>query len=253
MSKVTTRLGNDDIVNLAKHRFESTQRSKLPTVIVPLPSGGKIYPESHPLRSGKIDMRYLTAYDEDILTNMSYIKEGVMFDRLLDAIIMSDVEVKDIASVDKDGLIIYARILAYGPEYPVQVTDPKTNTVLERVVDLQQLQYLPFNLEPDEHGEFTYNIDSGKHVIKFSYLGNDTSKMSVSETLKAIIRQVDDSRTSESIDEFIRYQFLARYAKEFRRFYADNAPGLNLTCEFEGENGGTFTAGFRLGPDLFWF
>ena len=59
--------------------------------------------------------------------------------------------------------------------------------------------------------------------------------------------------SKESIDEFIRYQFLARYAKEFRRFYADNAPGLNLTCEFEGENGGTFTAGFRLGPDLFWF
>jgi hypothetical protein len=253
MSKVTTRLGNQDIVNLAKQRFESQQKSKLPTVIVPLPSGGKIYPESHPLRSGKLDMRYLTAYDEDILTNMSYIREGVMFDRLLDAIIMTDVAVEDIAAVDKDGLIIYARILAYGAEYPVQVTDPKTNNSLDRTVDLQQLQYLPFNLESDENGEFTYNVGDGKHVIKFSYLGSDTSKMSVSETLKTIIQQVDDSRTAESIDEFIRFHFMARDAKEFRRFYADNAPGLDLTCEFEGEDGGTFKAGFRLGPDLFWF
>jgi len=251
MSKVTTRLGNQDIVNLAKQRFETQQRSKLPTVIVSLPSGGKIYPESHPLRSGKIDMRYLTAYDEDILTNMSYIREGVMFDRLLDAIIMTDVAVEDIASVDKDGLIIYARILAYGAEYPVVVTDPKTENEIQRTIDLSNIKHLPFELESDENGEFTYQ--AGDHTIKFSYLGQDTSKMSISETLKSIICQVDDSRTPESIDEFIRYHFLARDAKTFRKFYADNAPGLDLTYEFEGETGGTFSAGFRLGTDLFWF
>jgi hypothetical protein len=77
--------------------------------------------------------------------------------------------------------------------------------------------------------------------------------MSISETLKHIICQVDDSRSEEAIDEFIRYHFLARDAKAFRKYYADNAPGLDLTYEFEGETGGTFTAGFRLGTDLFWF
>jgi hypothetical protein len=251
MSKVTTRLGNQDIVNLAKQRFETQQRSKLPTVIVSLASGGKIYPESHPLRSGKIDMRYLTAYDEDILTNISYIKEGVMFDRLLESIIMSDIDINDIAAVDKDGLIIYARILSYGAQYPVSVTDPKTNKSLSRVVDLSKIQPVPFELESDENGEFAYNV--GDHVIKFSYLGKDISKLSVSETLKAIIRQVDDSRTPEHIEEFIRYHFLALDAKEFRKFYTENAPGIDLTYEFEGEDGGTFKAGFQLGPDLFWF
>jgi hypothetical protein len=251
MSKVTTRLGNQDIVNLARQRFESQQRSKLPTVIVPLASGGKIYPESHPLRSGNIDMRYLTAYDEDILTNISYMKEGVMFDRLLESIVMSDVSVNDIASVDKDGLIIYARILSYGAEYPVIVTDPDTGKELSRVVDLSKLQSLPFELESDENGEFTYTV--GDHVIKFSYLTKDTTKLTISETLKTIIRQVDDSRAPEHIEEFIRYHFLARDAKEFRKFYADNAPGLDLIYEFEGETGGTFKAGFRVGTDLFWF
>jgi len=251
MTKVTTRLGNQDIVNLARQRFESQQRSKLPSVIVSLPSGGKIYPESHPLRSGKIDMRYLTAYDEDILTNISYIKEGVMFDRLLESIIMTDVDIADIASVDKDGLIIHARILAYGSDYPVQVTDPETKKELQRSVDLSKLLYLPFELESDENGEFTYEV--ANRVIKFSYLGRDTSDMTISETLKSIICQVDDSRTPEHIDEFIRYEFLARDAKTFRKFYTDNAPGLDLTYEFEGEKGGTFKAGFRLGTDLFWF
>jgi len=251
MSKVTTRLGNNDIVNLARQRFESQQKSKLPTVIVPLASGGKIYPESHPLRSGKIDMRYLTAYDEDILTNISYIREGVMFDRLLESIIMTDVDVSDIASVDKDGLIIHARILAYGADYPVVVTDPETEKELERTVNLAELNYLPFELESDENGEFTYEI--ADHTIKFSYLGRDTSKMTISEMLKSIICQVDNSRSAEAIDEFIRYHFLARDAKTFRRYYADNAPGLDLTYEFEGETGGTFKAGFPLGTNLFWF
>jgi hypothetical protein len=251
MSKVTTRLGNQDIVNLARQRFESQQKSKLPTVIVPLASGGKIYPESHPLRSGKIDMRYLTAYDEDILTNISYIREGVMFDRLLESIIMTDIDVADIASVDKDGLIIHARILAYGADYPVVVTDPETKKELQRVVNLSALNYLPFKLESDENGEFTYEVEG--HTLKFSYLGRDTSKMSISETLKTIICQVDDSRTAETIDEFIRYHFLARDAKTFRKYYADNAPGIDLTFEFEGETGGTFKAGFQLGTDLFWF
>jgi hypothetical protein len=251
MSKVTTRLGNQDIVNLARQRFESKQRSKLPTVIVPLSSAGKIYPESHPLRSGKVDMRYLTAYDEDILTNISYVREGVLFDRLLEAIIMSDVDVTDIADVDKDGLILNARILAYGPEYPVTVTDPETGKELQRMVDLSKLTSSAFDLESDENGEFSYETNG--HVIKFSYLGRDTSKMSVSELLKTIIRQVDDSRSAEDIDEFIRYQFLARDAKAFRKYYSDNAPGLDLTYEFEGEAGGTFKAGFRFGPNLFWF
>lgn len=250
MTKVTTRLGNQDIVNLARQRFESQQRSKLPTVIATLPSGGKIYPEDHPLRSGKIDMRYLTAYDEDILTNISYIKEGVMFERLLQSIVVSDVDVSEIAAVDKDGLIIYARILSYGAEYPVQVTTPAGETVT-RTVDLTKLQYLPFELESDERGEFSYQV--GDHVIKFSYNGKDTSKLNISETLKEIICQVDESRSPEHIEEFIRYKFLARDAKEFRKFYADNAPGLDLTYEFEGEDGGTFKAGFRLGTDLFWF
>lgn len=251
MSKVTTRLGNQDIVNLAKQRFESKQRSMLPTVIVPLPSAGKIYPENHPLRSGKLEMRYMTAYDEDILTNISYMKEGVMFDKLLESIITTDIDINDIASVDKDGLIIYARILSYGPEYSVIVTDPKTGTELNRIIDLSKLQYLPFELQSDENGEFTYEVND--HVIKFSYLVRNADKLSVSELLTSIICQVDDSRNPEHILDFVRYQFLARDAKPFRKFYSDNAPGLDLTYEFEGETGGTFKAGFRLGTDLFWF
>jgi hypothetical protein len=251
MSKVTTRLNNDSIISLAKQRYETQQRSKLPSIIVPLASEGKIYPESHPLHEGKLEMRYMTAYDEDILTNSSYIREGVMFDKLLESVIMSDIKISDIAPLDRDGLIIYARIVSYGADYPVTVTDPKTKQTLERTVDLRNIQSKPFNLQPDANGEFTYETSDG-NVLKFSYLYK-TNVDTISELLARIIRQVDDSRNPEDIEHFIRYEFLAGESKKFRKFVIDNAPGLDFRYEFEGEDGGTFIAGFPIGSDLFWF
>jgi hypothetical protein len=252
MSKVTTRLNNQDIVNLTKHRYESQQRSKLPTVIVDLSSKGLIYPETSPLRTGQVEMRYMTAYDEDILTNISYIKNGIMFDKLLESIIISDIDVSERSSTDKDGLIINARILAYGKEYPVTVKDPESGVELARVVDLSALQSKPFLLESDADGEFTYQLENGTE-IKFTYLVKLDNVTTVSEILNKIITQVRDSRSKEDIEYFIRYEFLSADAKRFRDFYAKNAPGIDYNCEFEGENGGTFTAGFQLGTNLFWF
>ena len=81
MSKVTDRLDSQNIINLARQQYENQQKSKLPSIIVPLASAGKLYPADHILREGKVEMRYMTAYDEDILTNMSYIKNGVVFDK----------------------------------------------------------------------------------------------------------------------------------------------------------------------------
>lgn len=252
MSKVTTRLGNTDLVNIAKQRFEKQQRSKLPGIIVNLPSGGLIYPKTHPLSSGKLEMRYMTAYDEDILTNITYVRDGVIFDKLIEALVIDDIDVNDIASSDKDAVIIDARIASYGHEYPVVVTDPETNKQIDRVVDLRKLQPKAFNLIPDENGEFDYRVND-QYTLKFTYSFNLLDFEKVSDFLSTYITQINDSRNQQDIDNFIRYSFLAGDAKKFRRYITDNAPGLNYEYEFEGESGGTFTAGFPIGADLFWF
>jgi hypothetical protein len=252
MSKLTDRVDNQNIINLARQNFENKQRSKLPTVIVNLASQGKIYPETHPLSSGKLEMRYMTAYDEDVLTNASYIREGVVFDKLLETIIVTDVAVADISPVDKDGLLIHARILAYGAEYPVTVIDPKTNSKLTRTVELDKLKNKPFNLVSDKNGEFDYQVDEQTN-IKFTWLKDDSDSDKISDTLKLAIREVNGNRSAESIEEFIRYEFMSIDAKKFRKYMLDNMPGLDMTFEFEGDDGGTFTAVFRVGTDLFWF
>ncbi len=126
MSKMTDRISTSVAADQARKHYETEQQNKLPSMIIPLASGGKIYPKDHPLREGKIEMRYMTAYDEDILTNASYMKEGVTIDKLLESLIISDIEYSELAAVDKDGLILNARILSYGADYQVQVTDPIT-------------------------------------------------------------------------------------------------------------------------------
>ena len=250
--KHTTRLDNQHLVDKIKQDFDKQQRNKLPSIIATLPSLGRIYPESSPLRSGKIEMRYMTAYDEDILTNTSYIKEGVLFDKLLESIIVSDIDIKEIASVDKNGLIIYARILSYGADYPVNVIDPATGKTIQRTVDLTKIGYKPFDLQSDENGEFTYQVNDTT-TIKYTYSVNLTDNDSISQLLQKIICQVNESRNPIDIENFLRYEFFARDAKQFRTYYAETMPGLNLDYEFEGENGGTFTAGFPIGSNLFWF
>ena len=68
----------------------------LPTEEVTLPSKGLLYPEGSPLRSGKITMKYMTAKEEDILTNQNYIKNGTVIDKLLQSLIVDMTKVEDL-------------------------------------------------------------------------------------------------------------------------------------------------------------
>ena len=140
MAGMTDRVSDQTIIQLAKQQYESQKQQSMPSEIFPLVSNGMVYPKDHPLRSGKIEMRYMTAYDEDILTNSSYMREGVVLDKLLEALIVTPVDYSTIARIDKNGLIIAARIVSYGKDYNVIVKDPKSLVELERVVDLTKLK-----------------------------------------------------------------------------------------------------------------
>ena len=253
MSKVTTRLANQDIVNIARQQYENQQKSKLPSIVINLPSKGLIYPKSSLLREGKVEIRYMTAYDEDILTNSSYLQSGILFDKLIDAILLTPIKSKDLSPQDRDALIVYSRIASYGSEYPVTVQDPESKKDLSRIVDLNKIGHKPFTLESDDAGEFTYQVNDTTS-IKFRYTTTfKDEEFTVSGLMKNMICEINGSRKETDIENFLRYEFLARDAKEFRLFYADNAPGLNYDYEFEGEDGSTFAARFQVGPDFFWF
>jgi hypothetical protein len=254
---MSTKMTDRIAVEKALQRAETQKIQKIPSNIIRLSSNGKIYPTSHPLSAGTIELRYMTAYDEDILTNTSYIKENIVFEKLLDTLIMTPgVGIEDVAPSDRDILIINARIMAYGSKYPVTVTKPNTNVKLSREVDLSKLVSKPFNLSSDENGEFVYtfnDLQSNDLVeLKFKYLVTDTYE-TISDYLNLIITEVNGNRDADYISEYIRYQFLAGDSKSFRKYVTDNAPGLDTIYDFEDENGGIFQSTFRFDIDLFWF
>ena len=253
MAGMTDRVSDQTIIQLAKQQYESQKQQSMPSEIFPLVSNGMVYPKDHPLRSGKIEMRYMTAYDEDILTNSSYMREGVVLDKLLEALIVTPVDYSTIARIDKNGLIIAARIVSYGKDYNVIVKDPKTKKELKRIVDLSKLKGTQFNLEADDAGEFNYTLADNTN-LKFKFLlTGDNDDLKISEFLERTITQVNDSRKLEDIQEFIRYKFMARDSKIFRTYITDNTPNMIMDYEFEGEDGSTFISGFPIGTDFFWF
>ena len=90
---------------------------KLPTETVELPSKGLLYPEDSPLAEGKIEMKYMTAKEEDILTNQNYIRQGTVVDKLLRSLVVSKINFNDLLIGDKDAILIASRILGYGKDY----------------------------------------------------------------------------------------------------------------------------------------
>jgi hypothetical protein len=251
---VTERFNDKNLIELAKQQYENKQRSTIPANSVKLPSGGQVYPESSPLRKGTIEMRYMTAYDEDILTNSSYIKQNTVLDKLLEALILDPVAVDDLIIPDKEYLIIAARIHGFGAEYTVAVTDPAGRSAV-RTLDLSKLEMRPFTLTSNSQGEFPYTADGID--IKFRFLNKrEVDEISddhtVSDFLMRTIAEVNGSRKAHDIEQFIRYQMTPRESRDFRRYVAENMPGVNLEAQFEGEDGSTFTAGFPLRSELLW-
>ena len=133
------------------------------TEIVSLPSQGLCYPESNPLSKGEIELKYMTAREEEILTSQSLIKKGVVLDKLFEAIIVDKaINPDDIVLGDKNAIMLATRILGYGPEYKVQI-QTSVGEVDEVSVDLGKVKTKDI--------DFTKLSRENKYTFKTS-LGN---------------------------------------------------------------------------------
>lgn len=248
---------------------------KFPTEIIDLPSHGWFYPQESALSSGQVELKYLTAREEDILTSTNLIQKGVVLDKLLDSLIVSkDVNSKELLIGDKNGLLIAARIMGYGAEYPISVTCPACNITQEFVVKLTDLGEKSIE-EPKEKGknEFTFNLPFSKRVITFKLLtqkDEDLIEKELESIRKAGVSEIDKSLTTRlkytilSIDgdaslarvrTFVDNEFLARDRLAFRDYYEKINPNIimrtmfkcnNKVCEHETE------VAIPIGLQFFW-
>ncbi len=133
------------------------EQQKFPSEMIDLPSEGKLYPEGHPCKDGKIEIKYMTAREEDILTSQNLIKKGVVIDRVLDSLILTKgVKQEDLFLGDKNAVMIAARILAYGPEYSCEISNPEDGSKINHTFNLADC---PFKKLPKDVTENNFEVE----------------------------------------------------------------------------------------------
>ena len=245
---------------------------QFPAEEVSLPSKGLLYPEDSPLRSGKIEMKYMTAREEDILTNANYIKNGIAIDKLLQSLIITpNVNYEDLLVGDKNAIMVAARILGYGAEYEVKRTHPETGMESEGVINLTKIKdkLLKKSLVIDGRNEFNFTLPMAKTNITFKFLThNDDSKIDkeieglqkinrvVSEgtiRLKHIILSIDKDYDQKTIRNFIDNTLLARDARALRKYINEIQPGIDMKTEVEFKDGYVEEdVNLPIGLNFFW-
>jgi hypothetical protein len=233
-----------------------------PTETVDLPSQGLIYPEASPLSSGKIEMKYMTAREEDILTNQNYISKGTVLDELIKSLIVSDVSYEDLVVGDKNALLVAARILGYGKDYKFEYDGEEYD------IDLTTIENKPIDPKSFKKGvnEFKFTLPSTGTEITFKLLtGVDEKKINaeldglkkinknaspeMSTRLKYIITSVGENRDLKDIRSFVDQQLLARDSRALREYIKEVQPDVDLTFFPEGSND---KVSIPIGLSFFW-
>jgi hypothetical protein len=233
-----------------------------PTETVDLPSKGLIYPETSPLSSGKVEMKYMTAKEEDILTNQAYIQKGTVLDKLLESLIVTKgINVKDLIVGDKNALFVAARVLGYGKDYSFNYNGE------EITVDLSILENKPFDESQITKGvnEFSYTLPHSNNQITYKLLtGTDESNIDkeieglkkinkdfspeLSTRLKYMVTSVEGNRDSKSIREFVDNFLLAKDSRALREHIKQTQPDVDLT--FTTSSG--LEVAIPIGISFFW-
>ena len=238
------------------------ERFKMPTEWVDLPSKGLLYPEDSELAKGQIEIKYMTAKEEDILTNQSYIRNGTVLDKLLKSVIVSKVNYDDLLIGDKNAIMVATRILGYGSEYSFE-SGGETYTV-----ELSQLENKPLKEELfiNRVNEFNFTLPKSKYEVTFKLLTHKDEQAinreleglkkihkdnspELSTRLKYLITSVDGSREKQDIREFIDKALLAQDSRALREYVKEIQPDVDLTFFPEGSSD---RVNIPIGVNFFW-
>ena len=238
---------------------------KIPTETVTLPSKGLLYPKESPLAKGEIEMKYMTAKEEDILTNTNYIKNGTVVDKLLQALIVTPIDYNELLVGDKNAILIAARILGYGKDYPVTFGETEINVDLSTLED----KIVDFSLFKHGMNEFEFTLPHSTNNITFKLLTHgDEQKIEaeikglkkinpnittdVTTRLKHIITSVEGKRELKDIREFVDNYLIAKDSRALRQYYNQISPDINMKYKPNDENYTGEGIEISLGINFLW-
>jgi hypothetical protein len=224
------------------------EKLKFPTEQIELPSKGLPYSPESPLSKGVLEMKYMSAKEEDILTNTNFLKNGTVIDKLLQSMIVTSISYDDLLVCDKNALLVAARILGYGKDYEFEYDGQKIT------FDLSTIDSSPLNeiLKPGKN-EFDFHLPKANITITFKLLTHGDEKKidreiqglkkvnpqgSFDQTtrLKYTIVAINNDRDTTLIRNFID-NMLIPDLRELRKYINKITPELNLKFDYTKDNG----------------
>jgi len=248
------------------------EKFKYPTEQIDLPSKGLIYPESSPLSKGVIEMKYMTAKEEDILSNANFIRQGTVIDKLLQSMVVtSGVDYNMLLNGDKNAILIAARILGYGKDYDFIYTDPITGRPEKATVDLTTLEskQIDESLFTKGKNEFNFILPFSKVTVTFKLLThgdeqkiekeikglekvNANGSYDVTTRLKHTIIAINGDNDLATVREFCE-NMLARDVKALREHMAKIMPDVDMKVNAVKSNGDVVEGiDLPIGVSFFW-
>ena len=242
------------------------KKQTFPSEKVTLPSKGLLYDKKSPLSKGVIEMKYMTAREEDILTNQNYIQKGIVIDELLKSLIITpNVDYNDLLVGDKNAIMVAARILGYGADYTFTYNNE------EQSINLTEVEDKPFDetLITDGKNEFHFTLSASKIEVTFKLLThgdekileneikglkklNKTKTTDVSTRMKHMITSVNGDSERKTIREFVDTTLLARDARELRNYAASIQPDVDLSFDYEDLRGDLKRVDIPIEVGFFW-
>ena len=240
-------------------------KQQFPTEEVTLPSKGLLYPKESPLSKGVIEMKYMTAREEDILTNQNYIENGTVIDKLMQSLIVTPIDYNDLLVGDKNAILVAARILGYGKDYNF------TYNGEEIEVDLTQIEDKPLDesLLKEGKNEFSFTLPTSKTEVNFKFLThkdekaidaelkgikklNKNASAEMSTRIKYLITAVNGDYEKKTIRDFVDNQLLAIDSRALRNYITEIQPDTNLTFNYEARNGDFVDIDIPININFFW-
>jgi len=230
--------------NVMKEDFDF----EVPTESVPLPSGGTVYPAESPLASQEtLDIKAMTAKEEDILTSRTLIKKGTVISALIQScLIDKSIDPDQMLTGDRNAVMTAIRITGYGSDYNAEVDCPACTERSKQTFSLAELPLKRLEIEPVAPGAnlFEFTLPVTKKTVKFKFLtGEDESNLTtqmerrkkqgmksdnfVTTRLHYSIVSVGNVTDKTKISHFIR-NMPARDSLELRKFIDKNEPGIDM-------------------------
>lgn len=243
-----------------------------PTDVVPLPSQGKVYSSDFPLhQQGVVEIRSMTARDEDILSSRALLKQGKAIGSLLQACIVNkSVDVEQLLVGDRNAILVAIRITGYGPEYEITVECPACEEKFKHEFNLATLEIKQLGSEPITIGSNAFGFVlpvSNKQVVFKLLTGADERELSqmhekarkagsseslITMRLFAQIVTLGGESDRQKLAQIVR-NLPAQDSRRLRQYIDKVSPGIimkqSATCTKCGEDS---EVEVPLGAEFFW-